>query len=387
MERHRAPGLRVAQPDRARAGEVVLHDGRGGLVALAGGRHGHRDREPAEARLDTLEGRDRGAVREPAGRERRCGDDRCRRHGNHRLLRAPVHPSQGTPGTLPRCVSLRFRCCSARRQPRSRCRGPASTVRSEITIDRDALRANLRRLTAALGGAELWAVVKADAYGHGAATVSETALDEGAKALCVATVGEGLELRDLFPAARIIVLSPAHVSEHRAARAGGLELVVVDPPWPEGIPLHVKVDTGMGRWGISDLVDASPDVVGLLSHFASADVDPEFTAEQIARFGEIAARHPAPDAPSREQRRDPEVPGRALRCRACGARALRAVAVRGRSGRRRPAARALLAQPHRSGQAARARREHRLRPPVRRHGADVGSGSSRSDTRTGGAAT
>ncbi len=165
-------------------------------------------------------------------------------------------------------------------------------MRSEITIDRDALRANLRRLTAALGGSELWAVVKADAYGHGAATVSETALDEGAKALCVATVGEGLELRDLFPAARIIVLSPAHASEHRSARAGGLELVVVDPPWPEGIPLHVKVDTGMGRWGISDLVDASPDVVGLLSHFASADVDPEFTALQIARFGEIAARHP-----------------------------------------------------------------------------------------------
>ena len=165
-------------------------------------------------------------------------------------------------------------------------------MRSEITIDRDALRANLRRLIAALGGAELWAVVKADAYGHGAATVSETALDEGAKALCVATVGEGLELRDLFPAARIIVLSPAHVSEHRAARAAGLELVVADPPWPEGIPLHVKVDTGMGRWGISDLVDASPDVVGLLSHFASADVDPEFTAEQIARFGEIASRHP-----------------------------------------------------------------------------------------------
>ena len=165
-------------------------------------------------------------------------------------------------------------------------------MRSEITIDRDALRVNLRRLTAALGGAELWAVVKADAYGHGAATVSETALGEGAKALCVATVGEGLELRDSFPAARIIVLSPADVSEHRAARAGGLELVVVDPPWPEGIPLHVKVDTGMGRWGISDLVDASPDVVGLLSHFASADIDPEFTAEQIARFGEIASRHP-----------------------------------------------------------------------------------------------
>jgi alanine racemase len=165
-------------------------------------------------------------------------------------------------------------------------------LRSEITIDRGALRANLRRLNDALGTAELWAVVKADAYGHGAATVSETAIEEGAKALCVATVGEALELRDLFAAARIVVLSPTEDADYRAARAAGLELVVTEPPWPEGIPLHVKVDTGMGRWGISDLVDASPDVVGLLSHFASADIDPEFTAKQIARFSEIAARHP-----------------------------------------------------------------------------------------------
>ena len=48
----------------------------------------------------------------------------------------------------------------------------------------------------------------------------------------------------------------------------------------------------MGRWGVSDLVDASPDVVGLLSHFASADVEPRVHGRQIARFAEIAARHP-----------------------------------------------------------------------------------------------
>ena len=125
------------------------------------------------------------------------------------------------------------------------CAGP----RSEITIDREALRANLRRLRAVLGRSELWAVVKADAYGHGASTVAEIALAEGAAALCVATVAEGLELRAFQPEARIIVLSPTVESELRAARSGALELTVVEGPLPEGLPLHVKVDTGMGRWG------------------------------------------------------------------------------------------------------------------------------------------
>ena len=121
--------------------------------------------------------------------------------------------------------------------------------RSEITIDREALRANLRRLRTVLGRCELWAVVKADAYGHGADTVAETALAEGAAALCVATVAEGLGLRASQPEARIIVLSPAPDSDVRAARAGALELTVAEGPLPEGLPLHLKVDTGMGRWG------------------------------------------------------------------------------------------------------------------------------------------
>ena len=167
-----------------------------------------------------------------------------------------------------------------------------SPQRSEITIDLAALRTNLRRLRDALGGTALWAVVKADAYGHGARTVGATALEEGAEALCVATVGEGIELRVLFPAARIVVLSPSFAHQHRAAREARLELAVSDGPLPEGIPLHLKVDTGMGRWGLRDAVAASPDVVGLMSHLASADSDPEFTELQISRFAEIAAAHP-----------------------------------------------------------------------------------------------
>jgi len=165
-------------------------------------------------------------------------------------------------------------------------------ARSVVTIDRAALRANVRRLGEALGRAELWAVVKADGYGHGGLTAAEASLAEGATALCVATVGEGAELRAALPGARIIVLSPAAPGEFRAAREARLELTVSGGPLPEGIPLHVKVDTGMGRWGVREELPSSPDVVGLMSHLASADVDPAFTDAQIERFAAIAAAHP-----------------------------------------------------------------------------------------------
>ncbi len=174
----------------------------------------------------------------------------------------------------------------------TRAGGPDEAPRSEIAIDRQALRANVRRLIEALAGSELWAVVKADGYGHGAATVAETALDAGATALCVATVGEGAELRADLPEARIIVLGPSSGEEPRVARDARLELVVAEPPWPDGIPLHAKLDTGMGRWGAADLAASTPDLVGLMSHFASADIDPAFTAQQIERFSAIADDHP-----------------------------------------------------------------------------------------------
>ena len=70
--------------------------------------------------------------------------------------------------------------------------------RSELTIDLGAIRRNARTLLRALDGAELWAVVKADGYGHGMVDVAGAALDAGATALCVATIGEALRLREEF---------------------------------------------------------------------------------------------------------------------------------------------------------------------------------------------
>ena len=156
--------------------------------------------------------------------------------------------------------------------------------RSLITIDLAAIRHNVGVLRGRLGAAELWAVVKADGYGHGAVDVGRTAIAAGATALGVATLGEALELRRALPAARIILLGPARSAEIAAARDAGLELCLSAEPTPLDIPVHVKLDTGMGRWGLSELAAPGSGVVGLMSHFATADTDPDFTELQLGRF-------------------------------------------------------------------------------------------------------
>jgi len=161
--------------------------------------------------------------------------------------------------------------------------------RSELTVDLGAVRHNVRVLLRTLAGAELWAVVKADGYGHGARDVAAAALAEGASALCVATAAEALALRGAFPEARILVMGPTSSDQVGAARAAGLELAVVDGAAPDGVKVHLKLDTGMGRWGLGELPAAPAEVVGVMSHLASADCDPAFTERQVARFREATA--------------------------------------------------------------------------------------------------
>ena len=154
-------------------------------------------------------------------------------------------------------------------------------MRSEITIDLGALRANVRRLLDALGGSQLWAVVKADGYGHGAVDCAVAAVDAGATGICVATLAEALEVRAALPDARVLVMGPT--TEIAVARQARLELAVGETI-PEGIPAHVKLDTGMGRWGVSELRAPARNVVGLMTHLATADSDPDFARAQIDRF-------------------------------------------------------------------------------------------------------
>ena len=158
--------------------------------------------------------------------------------------------------------------------------------RSCFTIDLGAIRRNAETLLRAAGGAELWAVVKAEGYGHGAVDVSRAALQAGASALCVATLPEALHLRAGLHDARILVMGPVSEREIGEARVARLELVTADGRVPEGVKVHMKVDTGMGRWGLAELPAPTRDVVGVMSHLAAAEADPEFTRLQIHRFHE-----------------------------------------------------------------------------------------------------
>src|SRR5262249_5977991 len=155
---------------------------------------------------------------------------------------------------------------------------------------------------------ELCAVVKADGYGHGAAPVARAALAGGATWLAVATASEAAELRAAGIDARVLVMGAISDDELPvavAARAelGGWSSRVVDEVARVAaergagpVRIHVKLDTGMGRLGTRVLGDAlgvaeqvaalEPrlELAGAMTHFASADEDPEFTVEQLARF-------------------------------------------------------------------------------------------------------
>lgn len=153
------------------------------------------------------------------------------------------------------------------------------------------MRRNTRRLLRELDGTDLWAVVKANGYGHGAVDVGAAALGSGANALCVVTVAEGLELRHEFPAEKIVVLGPTEGRDVALAREAGLELVIASDEIPEGVRVHLKLDTGMGRYGLAELPEPPVEVVGLMTHLATADSDPEFAREQIARFRAATDSH------------------------------------------------------------------------------------------------
>ena len=190
-------------------------------------------------------------------------------------------------------------------------------VRSLFTLDLNAVRRNAATLRRAAGGAELWAVVKADGYGHGAVDVARAALEGGATALCVATLAEALEARAALPDARVLVMGPVGEGDVASAREARLELVTATGFVPEGIPLHLKLDTGMGRWGLSELPSAARDVVGVMSHLAASEADPAFTRMQVERFREATdglegvVRHVANSAAAL---RFPEAVFDAVRC-------------------------------------------------------------------------
>lgn len=158
----------------------------------------------------------------------------------------------------------------------------------------------------------MWSVVKADGYGHGAVDVGRAAVAAGARRLCVATVGEARALRDALPDVPLLVLSPLAPGEE--AEAAAIPACGVVVATPEGVArlaqappleIHVKVNTGMGRWGLDTaralelgrglVEDGSRHRLGgLMTHFATADEeDRAFLTQQLEAFRSLADVFPA----------------------------------------------------------------------------------------------
>jgi alanine racemase len=134
-------------------------------------------------------------------------------------------------------------------------------------------------------------------------------------------VREGEELREAFSSARILVMGPLARCEEPAARAARLEAALTSPELPDGLAVHLKVDTGMGRWGMSleeALSVPRERVVGVMSHLATADeADEGFARAQIERFRQVVAAFPgvtAHLANSAGALRFPEARFDAVRC-------------------------------------------------------------------------
>lgn len=176
-------------------------------------------------------------------------------------------------------------------------------------IDLDALAHNVREVRRVTDPqAEIMAVVKANAYGHGAVEASKTALANGAARLAVARTAEGGDLRRAGIGAPVLVLGYTPVSLLYEVVEFDLEQTVYDYGYARAvndqaarmgakIPVHIKVDTGMGRIGVvagSDRavreikkIASLPWLVpvGIFTHFAAADcADKTFTISQWEIF-------------------------------------------------------------------------------------------------------
>lgn len=173
-------------------------------------------------------------------------------------------------------------------------------------IDRGALRHNVATLAAHLAPQQLWAVVKADAYGHGAVECARIALQSGAHGLCVALVQEGIELRQAGINAPILIMSEQPEEQFRDIISYGLIATLYNESTIVRFArtaseleimasVHVKVDSGMHRVGaqpdnavrVASLVAESQWLTldGMFTHLATADVaDTQFAQQQVSKF-------------------------------------------------------------------------------------------------------
>lgn len=176
-----------------------------------------------------------------------------------------------------------------------------------LTVSLGAIERNLHRIRASLApGVGIVAVVKADAYGHGAAKVAPRLERAGAEMFAVAILEEALELREAGVQAPILVLGGARPGEAAQAVRARASIAVYDAQMLEALErasreanlpaaAHLKVDTGMARVGVRGDAELEallarwrdcPNVrmEGMFTHFATADSDADYAREQDEAF-------------------------------------------------------------------------------------------------------
>ena len=171
-------------------------------------------------------------------------------------------------------------------------------------IDLAAVAHNLACVRRVAGHARVYAVIKADAYGHGLVQVAKRLEQERVDGLCVALAEEGFHLREAQVGTPILVLNGAYGHSHAEVLRAGLTPVVYELDQARAfsvaaaagrqVRIHLKVDTGMARLGVTlDHLESfltalraltNIRIDGVMTHFASADVDRDFTLLQCQRF-------------------------------------------------------------------------------------------------------
>jgi alanine racemase len=179
-----------------------------------------------------------------------------------------------------------------------------------VEVDLEAVAYNVRRIKEIIKPeVKILAVLKADAYGHGALTVARTAINNGASYCGVASVNEAVKLRDGGVTAPTLVMGYTPVWLAREAILRDVTLTLYDSDIARALSraavdlrrtacVHIKVDTGMGRLGllpdqvvpfVQEIRDLPGlDLAGIFSHFSVADdEDLEYTGWQLSRFQEV----------------------------------------------------------------------------------------------------
>jgi len=182
-------------------------------------------------------------------------------------------------------------------------------LRALARVDLGAIERNVARLASVAAPAAMCAVVKGDGYGHGMVPAARAAQAGGAGWLAVATAEEARGLRDAGIEGAVLVMGALSPEELEVALAARADVVAWREGFvaalPAGTRVHVKLDSGMGRLGTRDPEEATRvaraaaerhELVGAMTHFATADDDPAFVAEQLAVFTPWAeamrAEHP-----------------------------------------------------------------------------------------------